>query len=345
MRTLLNRQGVNFIFSILFFSILLFALFPDLIIIFLVENTPSYQSFITFKTILLGIVLETFPFLILGILVSSLMQQFVSEAIIRKFTPKNPWLGIPFACMLAFLFPVCECGLIPIVKRLINKGMSLYIGIVFILVGPIINPVVIAATYTAFRGKPELIFSRIGLALFVGTIIGIIVYKFVKGNPLKENHLANSSKDSVIHTHTHTHIHQEKGNHFLTIMDHAGKEFFDMGKYVMIGSILTAGIQTFLPRGSLVEIGQGEISSHIFMIVFAYILSICSTSDAFVASSFAGTFSAGSIVTFLVFGPMLDFKSTLMLLSVFKYKFVLLLSALIVVTVLFGAILLDYIYL
>ena len=122
-------------------------------------------------------------------------------------------------------------------------------------------------------------------------------------------------------------------------------EFFDMGKYVMIGSILTAAIQTFLPRGSLVEIGQGEISSHIFMIIFAYILSICSTSDAFVASSFAGTFSAGSIVTFLVFGPMLDFKSTLMLLSVFKYKFVLMLSALILVTVLFGAIILDYIYL
>jgi len=345
LRTLLYRQGVNILFFILFFFILLFALFPDLIVIFLIENTPSYQSFITFKTILLGIVLETFPFLMLGIFVSSLMQQFVSESVIRKFTPKNPLLGIPFACMLGFLFPVCECGLIPIVKRLINKGMPLYIGIVFILVGPIINPVVIAATYTAFRGKPELIFSRIGLALFVGTIIGIIIYKFFKGNPLKEHKLVHDSNHTAIHTHAHTHIHQAKDNNFLTIMDHAGKEFFDMGKYVMIGSILTAAIQTFLPRGSLVEIGQGEISSHVFMIVFAYILSICSTSDAFVASSFAGTFSAGSIVTFLVFGPMLDFKSTLMLLSVFKYKFVLALSALILVTVLFGAIMLDYLYL
>jgi uncharacterized membrane protein YraQ (UPF0718 family) len=82
----------------------------------------------------------------------------------------------------------------------------------------------------------------------------------------------------------------------------------------------------------------------VFMMGFAYILSLCSTSDAFVASSFVNTFTTGSLLTFLVFGPMLDFKGTLMLLSVFKTKFVLLLMALIVVTVLSGSLIFERLF-
>jgi uncharacterized protein len=114
-----------------------------------------------------------------------------------------------------------------------------------------------------------------------------------------------------------------------------------MGKYLVFGSLLTALIQVFMQRESLLAIGQGPISSHLFMIGFAYILSLCSTSDAFVASSFQTSFTSGSLLTFLVLGPMLDFKSTLMMLSVFKSKFVLILSALIVITVLACSLLLE----
>nr|WP_188889819.1 permease [Paenibacillus radicis (ex Gao et al. 2016)] len=316
-------------------------------------DLPSVQSFSTFKTILLGILLETLPFLLLGVFVSSFMQLFISESLIRKMIPRNPLLGILVACLLGFLFPVCECGLIPIVRRLIAKGMPLYIGIVFILAGPIVNPVVIAATYTAFRTRPELVYSRLGLALLVGITIGMIVYKFVRYNPLKTEGQAISDHEQHIghhhdhhhNHHHHSHQHRHEGGKFLAMMDHAGSEFFDMGKYVMIGSILTAAIQTFLPRASLASIGQGELSSHLFMMGFAYLLSLCSTSDAFVASSFVTTFSSASLLTFLVFGPMLDFKSTLMLLSIFKSRFVLLLTILIAVSVLAGSIIVGHFYL
>lgn len=115
---------------------------------------------------------------------------------------------------------------------------------------------------------------------------------------------------------------------------HGADELFDMGKYLIFGAFLSAAIQTFLDRGSLVAIGHGEWSSHLFMMGFAYILSICSTSDAFVASSFANTFSVGSLLTFLVFGPMIDMKGTLMLLSTFRAKFVLKLTVAVAITVL-----------
>ncbi|NOV03883.1 permease [Paenibacillus planticolens] len=302
-------------------------------------QTEQMQSF---KTIFVSILLEAIPFIILGVLLSSLLQTFVSEQTIRRFIPKNPILGILFACLLGILFPMCECGMIPVVRRLILKGMPVYIAVVFIITGPIINPVVFAATFMAFRNHPTIAYSRMGLAFAAAVIIGLILYRFIKRNPLR-NSRANFSNQEDWEGHQH----QGGGisSKINTFFVHASNEFFEMGKYLVFGSMLTALIQIFMQRESLLAIGQGPLSSHLFMMGFAYILSLCSTSDAFVASSFQTSFTSGSLLTFLVFGPMLDFKSTLMLLSVFKSKFVLILSVLIIITVLACSLLFEHLFL
>lgn len=291
-----------------------------------------------FKTMFIGIVLEAVPFIMLGVLLSSFMQVYIPETWIRKAVPRNPLLGIVYACLLGILFPICECGMIPVVRRLINKGMPLYIGVVVILAGPIVNPVVYAATYTAFRMNPEMVYARMGLALGVSAFIGLFVYAFINKNPLKHR------LDSLYAGNGQDCAHVQGGGKFVTMMGHAGGEFFDMGKYLIFGSLLTAVIQAFVPRSDLSALGEGEVLPHLFMMGFAYMLSLCSTSDAFVASSFLQTFSKGSLLTFLVFGPMLDFKSTLMLLSVFKTKFVLVLAVLITVTVFAGSVVVEHLY-
>jgi uncharacterized membrane protein YraQ (UPF0718 family) len=310
-----------------------------LFVIFTNRELPNFSisstSLQNFKTIFLSIILEALPFILLGVIVAALLNIFVSEETVRRFVPKNPVLGILFGCFLGVLFPLCECGMIPVVRRLILKGMPLYVGIIYIITGPILNPVVYASTYMAFRSRPEIAYSRMGLAFVVAVIIGYIIYKFVKSNPLK-NH------GTALHSHSHEHAHHNK---MFTTLSHASDEFFEMGKYLMFGAMITAIIITFVSRESLVSIGGGEIISHLFMMGFAYILSICSTSDAFVASSFITTFSAGSLVTFLVFGPMLDFKNTLMMLAVFRLKFVLLLSGLIIVVVFVCSIIFERLFL
>ncbi|RKP58223.1 permease [Cohnella endophytica] len=317
---------MNATFGIVIAFIVLFSLNPSLISNLSFTVGPEVH---TFKTMLISIVLEALPFLLLGVFVSSFMHVFIPEAWFRKMIPRNPYLGVLVACLLGIVFPICECGLIPIVRRLVSKGMPLYAGVVFILVGPIVNPIVFSATFNAFRTKPEMVYARMGLAIAVGAVIGLIIYYFVKINPIR------ISRESINNASTHTHSHS--CSRFVEMLEHAGGEFFDMGKFLIFGSLITAAIQAFVPRSDLVNIGQGEFGSHFFMMGFAFILSLCSTSDAFVASSFASTFSAGSLLTFLVFGPMLDFKSTLMLLSLFKIKFVLFLAGLIAITVFIGA--------
>jgi uncharacterized membrane protein YraQ (UPF0718 family) len=347
-----------------------------LVLLFLIftQKQPPNLAFLSsaniqnFKTLFLSIILEAFPFVLLGVLVSAALQTFVSEQTVRRLIPKNPVLGIVFACLMGIIFPLCECGMIPVIRRLMHKGMPVYLAVVFILVGPIINPVVYASTFMAFRSRPEIAYSRMGLAFVVAFVIGLIIYRFFKTNPLRGSLLTGISEQDVHthnhvhayhnaqhtqshqhghdhheHSHQHEHTHHNEHNHFthtgvagrlFGILGHASDEFFDMGKYLMFGALITAAIQTLVSRESLISIGQGEIGAHLFMMVFAFILSLCSTSDAFVASSFGTTFSTGSLLTFLVFGPMLDIKSVLMLLSAFRTRFVLALSALIVVVVL-----------
>lgn len=329
---------VHTTFLLLIGTILLFVFQPTILSDLL---TSSGNGIHTFKTMLISIFLEAMPYLLLGVFVSSFMHVFIPETWFRKWIPKNPLLGVLAACLLGIVFPLCECGMIPIVRRLVAKGMPLYAGIVFILVGPIVNPIVFSATFAAFRSKPEMVYSRMGLAVAVGLSIGLAVYFFVKSNPIRQ---IPSSVGHTFHTHQHDlqhddhhHDHPHRRSKFMEMFEHAGSEFFDMGKYLILGSLITAAVQAFVPRSDIVGIGQGDISSHLFMMGFAFILSLCSTSDAFVASTFASTFSMSSLLTFLVFGPMLDFKNTLMLLSVFKAKFVLFLAACIAVTVLVGS--------
>lgn len=343
-----------------------------MLLLWLIASTRGVPDFTSlqgaglqsFKTLFISIVLEALPFILLGVIVSSLLQLFVSEQTIRRMIPKNPILGILFACLLGVIFPICECGIVPIIRRLLQKGMPLYIAAVMIAAGPIINPVVFVATWMAFRSRPELVYSRMGLAFIVAAAIGFLVYRFVKTNPLRTGamnkpmhdhqhiHKDHSRNDGHEHKqasrHEHNHHHESDRRHehlhdhhhghgfigkLSSTLQHAAGELFDMGKYLIFGAMLTAAIQTFLERDSLSAVGQGEYSSHLFMMGFAYILSICSTSDAFVAASFVSTFSIGSLLTFLVFGPMIDMKSTLMLLSAFRAKFVLLFIAAIAIIV------------
>ena len=115
--------------------------------------------------------------------------------------------------------------------------------------------------------------------------------------------------------HEHDHSHEanptsaEKIRQVLLI---TVDEFFEMGRYLILGAMLAAGLQTFIAQSTLLAIGSGPVLSVLVMLTLAVLLSICSTVDAFVALSFMGTFSFGAVLSFLVFGPMVDIKSIVM---------------------------------
>lgn len=145
-------------------------------------------------TIFLSLLVEAMPFLLLGVLFSSLLLFFVDERKLVEKMPKNPLLGALVGSMIGFLFPVCECGNVPVARRFLIQGVPTPVAIGFLLAAPTINPIVIWSTWTAFREQPEIVVLRVVFSLAIATIVGF-VFSFQKDlNPIIQPAIARYMK-------------------------------------------------------------------------------------------------------------------------------------------------------
>ena len=277
-----------------------------------------------FSTRFLGIFIEAAPFLLLGTLVSGLIEAFLNRDDIARIVPRNPVLATIFGAFMGFAFPVCECGVVPVARRLFNKGLPMSVGVTFLLAAPVMNPVVLASTYIAFGLGPILI-GRFVITALVATATGLV---FALGarpqevlRPQSLMPVMGGSGD-VIPLYIRT-PRKPLSTGLRDALQLASDEFFEMGRYLIIGSLLAAAMQTLVSQETLLALGRSPVVSVWALQILAFVLSVCSTVDAFLALAFVGTFTTGSIVAFLTFGPMVDIKSTLMFLGVFKRKMVL----------------------
>ena len=313
-------------------------------------------------TLFLSLLVEAMPFLLLGVLFSGLLLLFVDERKLIAKLPKNPLLGALIGSMVGFLFPVCECGNVPVARRLLMQGVPSPVAIGFLLAAPTINPIVIWATWTAFRDQPEIVVLRVVFSLAIATIIGWVFSAQADLQPLLQPAVAASWKSSVKQSESQESKSDllQSGTYWLAqgsnpvrmdatilqatlaatnaskplpyrlrlLLDNTVQELRELGSVLVVGSAIAAAIQVLVPREVILNLGGGEITSILTMMLLAGLVSICSTVDSFFALSFASTFTSGSLLAFLVFGPMIDLKGVGLLLSIFKPRAVIYLFAL-----------------
>lgn len=297
-----------------------------------------YSNVQAFSTVFISILLEAFPFILLGVILSSIIHVFVPENFFKKIIPKNKVLGTTFGAAMGFFFPVCDCGVIPVSRRLMKKGVPLHTGIAFMLAAPIINPVVLIATYYAFKTiLPEMFLFRSLIGFLIAVTVGMLFGALVK----KEHFLLEQSPHNHSHDCSCQHHHDNK---LINIIQHARKEFFDIGKYLIIGAAIAAAVQAFLPRDIIHLIGQNTMLAIPAMLLFAYLLSLCSTADSFIAKAFFGQFTNSSILAFLLLGPMIDIKNTLVMAGNFKVKYVMNLIGLLFLLCFISALIAKYVF-
>nr|MBK5235946.1 permease [Clostridium sp.] len=311
-----------------------------------------------FATIFLSIIFEGIPFILIGALTSSIIQIFVSEDAIAKIIPKNKFVGVLIASLVGLVFPVCECAIVPITRRLLKKGVPLNIAVTFMLSVPIMNPVVLLSTHYAFMGMPYMVIARAMFGMIGAITIGILIGTLHRGSPFKrdtvkktkgiiykagcgcEHHTMHIRKNTTIIKNKHRHSNENNGNcscghshnnsksnnklirNIEEIISHTSVELYDIGRFFIMGVFLSTCMQVFIPKTFILSIGGGVLSSIIVMMMLAFVLSICSETDAFIARSFLGQFTTGSILGFLILGPMIDIKNTIMLCGSFKISFV-----------------------
>jgi len=269
----------------------------------------------TFATVFLGIFIEALPFLLMGTLASGLVEVFVSDDWLARITPRGALPAALTGALLGLIFPICECGTVPLTRRLFRKGLPLSAGIAFLLAAPVLNPIVIFSTATAF-GWGRMLFWRLGFSLLIAVSVGL-AFSVEKDadNIMRSSKFAFELPVIDIPPADQSFIQKLRRSMIVSADD-----FFDMGRYLVLGASIAALLQTFIPQTTLLAVGNGPILSVLVMMGLAVLLSICSTVDAFIALGFVGTFSFGSVLSFLVFGPMVDIKSILMFQQVFRRK-------------------------
>ena len=295
-------------------------------------NRNPETTITDFSTRFLGIFIEAAPFLLLGSAVSGLLEVFVRREDIIRWLPKNPVTATVGGAFMGFVFPVCECGVVPVTRRLFTKGLPMSVGVAFLLAAPVMNPIVLVSTFIAFENQPnqtEIVALRFVITAVVAISVGVIFAVAARpqeilrpvsfapamggdGGDLSEikqpgQNLIAPAKPTIL------------GNIYRASKV-ASYEFFEMGRFLVVGCLLAALMQTVITQETLLRLGEGPLLSVIIMQALGFVLSVCSTVDAFLALAFVGTFSGGSILAFLTFGPMIDIKSTLMFVGVFKRK-------------------------
>lgn len=302
-------------------------------------DADTIKDFVIYFT---AIVWEAMPYIVLGALIAGILEEFLPHEAINKFLPKNVFLAVLIGAGLGLVFPMCECGIVVVMRRLMKKGLPLACCVSYMLAGPIVNPVVLLSTYVAFYkhsgvivaddgliefslGWP-MVFYRAGLGFLVAYLTGLIVYLVEKKSRTSLTHPsvlpdAGSSRlelpvERVAEPAKRRTLLQRLAN----ISNTALHDFIDIMVFLIIGSVLAALIRMH-PNFSNLEpfTRQSPLLAIPLMMGVAILLCLCSEADAFLAASFkAMSFSAK--LAFLVMGPMVDLKLLLMWTRVFRTR-------------------------
>jgi hypothetical protein len=301
----------------------------------------SLTPFSDFCLLFLSIVLEGAPFILLGTLISGFIDAYLPPGLIDKWLPKNRVLAVILSGLLGAIFPVCECAVVPVIRRLIRKGLPVSCAITYMLSAPIINPIVVVSTMKAFstsvgqfslrqteavvaQGPLFMTSSRLLIAFLVTVTVGLVVLKFRNQSLLRAGVLPRHSDLGPNEDEASPAGGSPRADRLVLAMRTTMRDFLETAMYFTIGVAITSVFRAYVTEDLIILFNQNEPTGIGLMMVLAFVLSLCSTSDAFIAANFPVPQSAK--LAFLVFGPMMDVKLVFMYLSVFKSRFVLILA-------------------
>jgi len=278
----------------------------------------------------LALAFEGLPFVLVGSLVSGFIAAFVPSRIITRFLPKNRFLATLVSGLLGLIFPVCECGVVPVVRRLLDKGLPLSCGLTYMLASPIVNPLVAISTYAAFRGQhPELNTAvRLISGYLVAVVVGLSVSRLDPARLLGGKAILSKSRRrmglsiAAMPDAPDTSRGVSVTQRVIGAIQLASDDFIDTAIYFMIGAAVASVFNTAVDQRIILPLASSPVLSVVAMMLIAGVLTLCSTSDAFIAATFT-SFPIPARMAFLIFGPMFDFKLLFLYSALLKKRTVL----------------------
>ncbi len=274
-----------------------------------------------FATLSISVVVESLPFVFLGIVLSIAVQVWLPEGMLLRRLPRSPVLRRLVLSLLGMLLPVCECGNVPLARGLVVKGLTVAESMTFLFAAPILNPVTIVTTAQAFGWDNGILASRVLGGFLIANLVGWIYSRHPRPQDLLT---ARFQETCTVADH-----HDGAAGRVRRSVQMFSQETRAMMPALFVGAGMAGLIQVAVSREVLVALGSNPVWSVLALMLLAFVVAICSNVDAFFILSFGATFMPGGIVAFLVFGPMIDVKMLALMRTTFTAKTLLQLSLLV----------------
>lgn len=268
-----------------------------------------------------GLLIEAIPFLLLGVAIAGLARWLVPQSAWVQRLPRNPVLAPITGALLGFLLPACECGNVPVARRLLASGAPLGTGFGFLFAAPVLNPIVLASTWAAFPDRPWLVIARpLGaflIALALSMLLGMLPEaQLLETSLLEERRLSQplasvgllERRSGLVGAGPAPPRPVSDAMGPWELLGHSTREFLSLLTLLVLGSALAAVVQTWLPRSWLLALGSAPTASVLALMLLALVVSVCSSVDAFLALGFAAQVTPGALLAFLLLGPVVDLK-------------------------------------
>jgi uncharacterized membrane protein YraQ (UPF0718 family) len=261
----------------------------------------------TAATVFCGIFVQALPFLALGVVISGLVATFVTPDRLARWLPRRTGPAILTAGVAGAALPGCECGSVPVARRLFGDGAVGAAALTFMLAAPAINPVVLVATAVAFPGAPEMVAARCAASLLTALIMGAAWARFGRGEWITRR-LPSS------------HHHDGTSSRWTVFTEAARHDFLQAASYLVIGAAAAAALHILVPDWVFEHLAGQLVLGIVTMALLAVVLALCSEADAFVAASLTMLPLLPRLV-FLVVGPAIDLKLFAMQAGMFGRSF------------------------
>ena len=237
-------------------------------------------NLLDFSVSFLSILFEGAPFMFIGTLIAGFVDAFVPPHVVERMLPRNISLAVGLSAVLGVAFPMCECGLVPVIRRMIRKGMPVSCALTYLLSAPIVNPIVAVSTIAAFRGQRPIMTASLRLAIgfVVACIVGLIVARLSPKvvlnremqallpnpdtNPMSE---LNSDSSNSIRAHFSPSDSLGSKRKVIRAIHCGGHDFLDVAFYLVVGAAIASIFNTAINRELLIP-----LSSHTIFATIAY---------------------------------------------------------------------------
>ena len=292
------------------------------LLVLLLGQTPVYRPLVGAMSInFLAMMVEALPFMLIGSLVGGVIEVFVPVAWVERVFQRRHLRGVLVAGAMGLVVPVCECAVVPVIRRLLSKGVPFGAALAFLLGGPIVNPLVAASTAVAYSFTWHPVALRLGCGYLIAVVVGLLLGRWFN----RDNGLTAAIQQTA--SLGCGHIHCDHGNdkpglksQLFHALGHAADDFISVGSYLVIGTFIAAFVRSAVSLEVFNQLLGAPWQAIVLMMAMAVLLNLCSEADAFIAASFRGLLPPSAQLAFMVLGPMFDLKLLLLYFGLFSKR-------------------------